>query len=38
MENLMENLVAQGVKIIAPPMWVLVTLDNNTIVPSACGS
>jgi len=31
----MENLVAQGVKIVAPPMWVLVTLDNDTIVPSA---
>jgi len=31
----MENLVTQGVKIVAPPMWVLVTLNNNTIVPSA---
>jgi glycerophosphoryl diester phosphodiesterase len=31
----MANLVSQGVKIVAPPMWVLVTLDNDTIVPSA---
>lgn len=32
----MDELVARGVRIIAPPMWVLVTLDQNgDIVPSA---
>jgi glycerophosphoryl diester phosphodiesterase len=31
----MDELVADGVKIIAPPMWVLVTLDGGQIVPSA---
>lgn len=31
----MPELVSQGVKIIAPPMWVLVTVENNRIVPSA---
>jgi glycerophosphoryl diester phosphodiesterase len=32
----MEELVAEGVKIIAPPMWMLVTLDaDDRIVPSA---
>ncbi|GGP48103.1 glycerophosphoryl diester phosphodiesterase [Shewanella algicola] len=31
----MDALVADGVKIIAPPLWMLVTLDdNNAIVPS----
>ncbi len=30
----MSDLVSQGVKIIAPPMWVLVTVENNRIVPS----
>jgi glycerophosphoryl diester phosphodiesterase len=31
----METLVNQGVKIVAPPMWALLTLDaNNLIVPS----
>ncbi|GGP87918.1 glycerophosphodiester phosphodiesterase family protein [Shewanella ulleungensis] len=31
----MDTLAADGVKIIAPPLWMLVTLDdNNTIVPS----
>lgn len=31
----MESLVAQGVKIIAPPMWALLALDkHNEIVPS----
>lgn len=28
------DLVAQGVKVIAPPMWVLVTVENDEIVPS----
>lgn len=31
----MEELAADGVKIIAPPMWMLVTLDGGQIVPSA---
>lgn len=31
----MSDLVSQGVKIIAPPMWVLVTVENSRIVPSA---
>ena len=31
----MDELVADGVKIIAPPMWMLVTLDSGQIVPSA---
>ncbi|MBS3952499.1 MAG: glycerophosphodiester phosphodiesterase [Methylomicrobium sp.] len=31
----LPSLAAEGVKIVAPPMWVLVTLDaNNKIVPS----
>lgn len=30
----MDELVAAGVKIIAPPMWALVTLDGGQIVPS----
>ena len=31
----MEELVAQGVNIIAPPMWMLMALDwNNEIIPS----
>ncbi len=31
----MEELAAQGINIIAPPMWALVTLDaNNKIIPS----
>ncbi|CCO23095.1 glycerophosphodiester phosphodiesterase family protein [Maridesulfovibrio hydrothermalis] len=30
----MEELVADGVKIIAPPLWMLVTVDNGKIVPS----
>ncbi len=30
----MPDLVSQGVRIIAPPMWVLVTVENNRIVPS----
>ncbi|MGH7946239.1 MAG: glycerophosphodiester phosphodiesterase family protein, partial [Opitutaceae bacterium] len=29
-----ETLVADGVKIIAPPMWVLLTVENSKIVPS----
>jgi len=29
-----EALVADGVKIIAPPMWVLLTVENSKIVPS----
>ncbi len=32
----MEELVAQGVRIIAPPMWMLLGVNNNAnIVPSA---
>ena len=31
----MPELVAQGIKIIAPPMWVLVTVENGEIVPSS---
>jgi glycerophosphoryl diester phosphodiesterase len=32
----MQQIAADGVKYVAPPMWVLVTLDaNNNIVPSA---
>lgn len=31
----MDQLVADGVKIVAPPMWMLVTLDDGRIVPSA---
>ncbi|MCL6417431.1 glycerophosphodiester phosphodiesterase [Aestuariirhabdus sp. Z084] len=31
----MDELVAQGVKIIAPPMWMLVKVENGKIVPSA---
>jgi glycerophosphoryl diester phosphodiesterase len=31
----MDELVAEGVKIIAPPMWMLVTLEAGQIVPSA---
>ena len=35
-EPSMESLVAEGVKIIAPPMWMLVTLnERKEIVPSA---
>lgn len=30
----MAELTAQGVKIIAPPMWMLVALEDNKIVPS----
>lgn len=30
----MESLAAEGVNIIAPPMWMLLTLDDNEIVPS----
>jgi glycerophosphoryl diester phosphodiesterase len=30
----MEELAAQGVRIIAPPMWMLLTLDDGNIVPS----
>ncbi len=30
----MDDLAAMGVKIIAPPMWVLVTTDGDRIVPS----
>jgi glycerophosphoryl diester phosphodiesterase len=30
----MAELVAQGIKIIAPPMWVLLTAENGAIVPS----
>jgi glycerophosphoryl diester phosphodiesterase len=30
----MEELVAQGVNIIAPPMWMLLALDGDNIVPS----
>jgi glycerophosphoryl diester phosphodiesterase len=29
----MQQLVAQGVRIIAPPMWVLLTVENGKIVP-----
>ena len=31
----MDELAAAGVNIIAPPMWMLVTLDGDRIVPSA---
>ncbi len=31
----MEEIAAQGVNIIAPPMWMLVTEENDKIVPSA---
>lgn len=31
----MDELVADGVKIVAPPTWVLVTLEGGQIVPSA---
>lgn len=31
----MEQLVADGVQIIAPPVWMLVTSEKNKIVPSA---
>ncbi len=31
----MSDLKAQGVNIISPPMWILVTLENGKIVPSA---
>lgn len=30
----MADLVAKGVEVVAPPMWVLVTLENGVIVPS----
>jgi len=30
----MDELVSQDVKIIAPPMWMLVTIENGKIVPS----
>ncbi len=30
----MEELVAEGVKIIAPPMWMLVSIENGKIAPS----
>jgi glycerophosphoryl diester phosphodiesterase len=30
----MRELAAQGIKIIAPPMWVLLTVENGQIVPS----
>ncbi|WP_421903220.1 glycerophosphodiester phosphodiesterase family protein [Maridesulfovibrio sp.] len=30
----MEELVADGVKIIAPPLWMLVTVENGKMVPS----
>jgi glycerophosphoryl diester phosphodiesterase len=30
----MQELAAQGIKIIAPPMWVLLTVENGAIVPS----
>jgi len=30
----MQELAAQGIKIIAPPMWVLLTVENGQIVPS----
>jgi glycerophosphoryl diester phosphodiesterase len=31
----MDQVAAAGVNIIAPPMWMLVTLDGDRIVPSA---
>lgn len=31
----MQELADQGVQYIAPPMWMLVTLENGTMVPSA---
>ena len=31
----MEELAARGVRVIAPPMWVLLTVENGAIVPSA---
>ncbi len=34
-EPSMDDLVTDGVEIIAPPMWMLVTLDGGQIVPSA---
>src|SRR5262245_31770432 len=30
----MQELVAHGIRIIAPPMWVLLTVENGKIVPS----
>jgi glycerophosphoryl diester phosphodiesterase len=30
----MQELVEQGIRIIAPPMWVLLTVENGKIVPS----
>jgi glycerophosphoryl diester phosphodiesterase len=30
----MQELVAEGIRIIAPPMWVLLTVENGKIVPS----
>jgi glycerophosphoryl diester phosphodiesterase len=30
----MQELAKQGIKIIAPPMWVLLTVENGKIVPS----
>ncbi len=30
----MADLVAKGVEVVAPPMWVLVTLEDGAIVPS----
>ena len=30
----MPQLVAQGIKIVAPPMWVLLTVEDGKIVPS----
>jgi glycerophosphoryl diester phosphodiesterase len=30
----MQELAAQGIKIIAPPMWVLLTVENGKLVPS----
>ena len=36
MERSMQDIKDAGINFIAPPMWVLVTLDNqNNIVPSA---
>lgn len=31
----MADLVAKGVEVVAPPMWVLVTLEDGEIVPSS---
>ena len=34
-DHTMAELAGMGVKFIAPPLWVLVTLENGEVVPSA---